>query len=200
MQSDHAGLLVRAAQFDGEVADQHVERRLARTIAVPAPDAIVADAADARGKRGEGRRAVSREERQDMLGDKRRSDGVESEGRCHGVTVQMAIAALRPGAVRQGQCAGRHDDAIGRIAGPRLDGGCDARLVGQIEDEGRNALMLRHIAAARSGKDLAPLLHQRTHQRRADTAARSENCGPLPVHRMPFLQAQVRSRPRPCIV
>ena len=145
---------------------------------MPTAEPVVRDRADPRGERRKYERLCARNQRQHVLGDQRRADGIERKHLGHRSPIKPLVSALRPCAIGQGQHAGCDDDPFGGLCTHRLGGGGNAGLIGKIEGERANPPRFRPSAAARSGVNhLCPALGQLLAQSPADPARRTENAG-----------------------
>lgn len=168
VQTDDDPARAGAGEFDRGGPHEHIERRLRRAVAVPAAELVVADAADARRENREDAAAVRRQERKEMLGDDRGTDGVDGEGA--GEPGRIEVGQRLFGAFRVVvEKAGRDDDEVGTRGEPAGRGG-DAVLV-------RDADMVGAGAGARQGADLVVrvFVAQGLDERRADAAGRADD-------------------------
>ena len=123
---------VATADFDREIAQDHVERRLGGPIGVPAAGAVVADAADAGGERGEDGLPPRRHQRQQVFRHHRRPDRIEAEALHQRGGIERAIALLGLRKARPLQGAGRDDHQPRGCGDPGRRRG-DAGLVGDVD-------------------------------------------------------------------
>ncbi len=133
VEADADLLLVSAGGFDGEVADQHVEGGFGGAIAVPAAEAIVFEAADAGGECCEDGAVLGAEERQEVLGDEGRADGVEGECFVKVVGVEASVGFFGFDGFVMQDAGGADDEVQGRIGFGDGCGVFDRGLVGEIE-------------------------------------------------------------------
>ena len=135
MQADADRLGVPASGLDGEVAEDHVQRRLRGAIGVPAAGAVIADAADAGGERREHSLAARRHQRQQVLRHQRRPHRVEAKALHQRNRIERAVGFLGLRKTRPLQGAGRDDDQS-QWRGKRGGGGDNARLVRDVDPRG----------------------------------------------------------------
>jgi glycerol-3-phosphate dehydrogenase (NAD(P)+) len=143
VQQADAGVGQPALPFDRKGAEQLVLGGLGGSIGIPAPEAVIADAADPRRQAGEMQRPLALQQGFEGLGQQDRPEGVHSE------------AALKVGAPQPGQPFFRLELGPMQQAGG-VDHQPQRRQRGQSAGQGLKAAVMREIQTqgqGRAGKD-----------------------------------------------
>ncbi len=177
MQADHDRTLVRSFHLDREILQEHVERRLAGAVAVPSTQSIVGNGCDPGRQRAKERAPIARQQRQHMLGDKRRSDRIDAKRFFHGLCAELAERSLGPGPVGKCQNTGCDQHHVGRIFGHLLRHSSNRVLVSQVEPEPPKPTVDRP-ARATARPDIRAAICQSRRKCVPDATTRAKDRGP----------------------
>ena len=171
MEGDADRFGMGACKLDRRGPDELVEGRLRGPVAVPAAQAVIADAADPGGKRREHGAAGARQAREEVLHQQRRTDGVEREGPGHVRRVDLAqrpfghiaVAVQEPRRVEDEAQGMRRRCGLGRRR-------VDRRFVEEVERRGAGP-------AERQDLGIGAAVAEGRNDRRADAAAGTDDDG-----------------------